>query len=95
MKEFSGPQSLVVRSGKGTCRWESGQESESIVSPKTKAMQQFTDSIEMIERVPRQHSGWQSVTYQGQRYQLNGGIRTFWFICLSNPIKSRKQKGNS
>ena len=35
--------------------------------------------IEQIERVPRQHSGWKSIFYQGYRYQLFGGIRTgFW-----------------
>lgn len=27
-------------------------------------------------RIPRQHSGWRSVQYRGERYQLFGGIRT-------------------
>lgn len=46
----------------------------------------FTDTVETaIERVPRQNSGWQSVRYKGHRYQLHGGIRTNWFVCLNSP----------
>lgn len=40
-----------------------------------------------IERIPQRHNGWESVTYQGKRYQLFGGIRTDEFIDLANPIK--------
>lgn len=43
-----------------------------------------------IERVPRDHSGWQSIRYQGKRYQLFGGIRTNLFIDTNNPIKGKK-----
>jgi hypothetical protein len=42
-----------------------------------------------IERVPRQHSGWQSVTYNGQRFQLHGGIRNPEFINIKHPILGR------
>ena len=73
-------QQFVVRSGKGTIR---------LADPVHAAnpMQEFTDSIAIVERVPRQHSNWQSVTYKGKRYQLFGGVRTFWFICLDHPLK--------
>lgn len=39
-----------------------------------------------IDRIPRQHVGWQSITYKGRRYRLGGGIRTDYFINLDNPI---------
>ncbi len=39
--------------------------------------------IEQIERVPRQHSGWESIFYQGHRYQLFGGIRTVFWINIA------------
>jgi len=42
----------------------------------------FTDTIEQVWRIPRQHSGWQSVQYKGKRYQLHGGIRTPHFITV-------------
>jgi len=45
----------------------------------------------LIERIPRQHKGWQSVTYKGKRYQVFGGIRNYEFIDLSNPLKTRKE----
>lgn len=64
-------QLFTVRSGKGTVRPDGT----------------FTDEIEKVSRVPRQHKGWESVTYKGQRYQLHGGIHTEWFICLTTPIK--------
>jgi hypothetical protein len=50
----------------------------------------FTDTVDKIWRRPRQHAGWQSVTYKGRRYRLAGGGRTVRFICLDNPIKGRK-----
>ena len=39
-----------------------------------------------VNRIPRQHVGWQSVVYKGKRYRLGGGIRTDYFINLDNPI---------
>jgi len=62
-----------VRTGKGTVRFDGT----------------FTDVVDTANRGVRQHSGWQSVTYKGKRYQLYGGIRTNWFICLNSPIKSK------
>jgi hypothetical protein len=47
---------------------------------------EFTDTVGQARRIPRQHSGWQSVRYQHKRYQLQGGIRTPYFITLSNPL---------
>lgn len=47
----------------------------------------FTDLVRIARRCPRQHSGWQSVTFEGMRYELHGGIRTNLFICLNNPIR--------
>ena len=73
-------QMFVVRSGIGTVRLSDPVHD---ASPK----QQFTDSIGIAERVPRKHSAWESVKYKGQRYQLHGGVRTFWFICLNHPLK--------
>jgi hypothetical protein len=53
----------------------------------------FTHTIETVTRVPRQHRGWQSVTYQRQRFPLFGGIRTNWFINNDHPI--RRHDGTS
>lgn len=50
---------------------------------------QFSDKVEIVDRVPTFNVGWQSVTYKGRRYQLFGGIRTPFFICLNDPIKGR------
>ena len=47
---------------------------------------EFTDEVEQVDRIPREHAGWQSVRYKGRRYQLFGGIRTAFFICLNSPI---------
>lgn len=49
----------------------------------------FNDCKGVATRIPRQHSGWQSVTVANKRYQLHGGVRTNLFICLNNPIKGR------
>jgi hypothetical protein len=49
----------------------------------------FSDVIGTIERAPRQHNRWQSVMYDGKRYQLMGGVRTDWWINLSMPIKGK------
>lgn len=70
-------QDFVVRSGHGTISREYDHGDP---------MLEFTDSIERVERVPREHSGWQSVTYKKKRYQLHGGCHVFWFICLTSPI---------
>ena len=40
-------------------------------------------------RAPQFHTGWQSVTYKGQRYQLHGGIRNPLFINVKHPVKGR------
>ena len=69
-------QTFDVRSGEGTVRLSDGT---------------FTDVITTAQRAVRQHAGWQSVTYQGKRYQLFGGIHTNWFICLNSPIKGRNR----
>lgn len=45
--------------------------------------------VGVIERVPREHAGWQSIRYQGKRYPLRGGIRVEYFINIDNPIKRR------
>jgi len=50
----------------------------------------FPDVVEQVERTPRQHSRWKSVTYKGIRYQLMGGIRTNYWINLSLPIKGKQ-----
>jgi hypothetical protein len=52
----------------------------------------FGDGVEWIVRKPREHSGWQSVTYEGRRYKLWGGIRTNFWINLSMPIPTKKDK---
>lgn len=63
-------ETFVVRSGTG----------------KGVEMYNFHDAIELATRVPRQHSGWQSVAYKGKRYVLGGGIRTTLYVNLSRPI---------
>lgn len=65
---------LEVLTGKGTVSREPTQQSD------------FTDHVEWITRIPRQHNGWQSVTYKGKRYQLHGGIHTNYFISLLSPL---------
>lgn len=45
----------------------------------------FDDVITIVHKVQKQHHGWRSITYNGQRYQVLGGIRTQFFICLNNP----------
>lgn len=47
---------------------------------------EFADEIEQIERIPIEHDRWQSIRYDNKRYQLFGGVRTPYFICLNNPI---------
>lgn len=46
--------------------------------------------VETVIRSTRQHSGWESCTYRGKRYQVFGGVRTYQFIDLANPIKGNK-----
>ncbi len=43
-------------------------------------------ALEKFDATPRQHSGWQSVRFDGNRYVLRGGIRTDFFINFNNPI---------
>jgi hypothetical protein len=50
----------------------------------------FKTEVEKIDRVVRQHSGWQSAHYKGKRYQVFGGVRVPFFIDLLNPISGRK-----
>lgn len=47
----------------------------------------FSDTLGTTYRVPRQMKGWQSITYEGLRYRLGGGIHAPYFICLNNPIR--------
>lgn len=75
-------QMFVVRTGHGDVSHDSQRDPK---NPQT----DFTDSVEIAERVVRQHSGWQSVRYKGKRYQLYGGVHVFWFICLNSPIKRK------
>jgi len=70
-KEF-----VLVRTGDGVC-------SSDVIG----CNESFTDVVRYVYRVPRQHKGWQSVCYAGQRYQLHGGIRNPQFISLNNPIR--------
>ena len=49
----------------------------------------FSDVVETVSRIPSFNAGWQAVTYKGGRYQLFGGVRTAYFICLNSPIKGR------
>lgn len=49
----------------------------------------FTDVVEWVTRSTTQHSGWKSVRYKGKRYQLLGGFRTCYFICLDKPLTRR------
>ena len=49
----------------------------------------FTDRVETVSRKPRFNVGWQAVTYKRKRYQLLGGVRTPYFICLNSPIPER------
>ena len=64
---------IVVRTGRGTVT--DGR--------------RFNDQVGIVWRIPRFNVGWQAVTYKRQRYQLFGGVRTPYFICLNNPIKGR------
>lgn len=48
--------------------------------------------IEVIDREPQPHAGWDSVNYKGKRYQLFGGIRGNYFVDLANPIKGKKKR---
>ncbi len=71
---------FVVRSGKGggAYTFRDGVEEH-----------YFTDEVGGATRSVKQHAGWQSVTYKGQRYALKGGIHTDYFINLALPIKKR------
>jgi hypothetical protein len=70
---FAEPLTVAVRTGRGSISYRE-------VGP------QFTDVVDEVDRVPRNHSGWQSVKYGRRRFQLFGGIRTPHFICLNSPL---------
>jgi hypothetical protein len=42
-----------------------------------------------ISRTPLNRKGWKAVNYNGQRFQLFGGIRNPLFINRSHPIKGK------
>ena len=67
---------IIVRSGTGTVR-EDGT---------------FTDELIRVKRKPQEHHDWAHVNYLSRRYDLKGGTRTKYFICLNNPIKTRKER---
>ena len=46
----------------------------------------FNDIVETVTRTPIKTVRRDRVIYKGKRYQLMGGIRTDYFICLNNPI---------
>lgn len=71
---------LTVRTGIGTVHRLAGTDFD---------VPDFTDEVEDISRKPQQHAGWESIRYKGKRYQLHGGIRTPFFISLTNPIKGK------
>ena len=71
---FSEPIGIHIRTGCGS------------ISYRDEDPCRFTDYQGLIWRVPRDHVGWQSVKHNNQRYQLFGGIRTPFFICLNSPI---------
>jgi hypothetical protein len=79
-KEFT--MRIIVRSGRGSVR--SGR----LPAWNAQAAEFFTDVVEVIDRQPQQHAGWESVAYRGRRYQVFG-TRVPSFIDLSNPIKPR------
>ena len=75
---------------------QDGHNSSLLISVRTgkgdlKSDRTFTDVVETVNRKPRFNVGWQAVTYKRQRYQLFGGIRTGYFICLSNPLSRRER----
>ena len=74
---FNDLVNIVVRSGTGSIIYATGSHT---------SKPEFTDEICRIDRIPRDHSGWQSVRCDNKRYQLFGGIRTALFICLNSPI---------
>lgn len=74
---FTEPLQIRVRTGLGSIIYADDPHCPRI---------SFTDEVELIDRIPREHSGWQSIRYKKQRYQLFGGVRTNFFICLNSPI---------
>jgi hypothetical protein len=42
----------------------------------------WSDTIDVVSRVPKQRKGYQMVTYKGRQYQLHGGIRNDLFIVV-------------
>lgn len=49
--------------------------------------------VDVVERIPRGHKGWDSVRYKGKRYQLFGGPFTYadYRINLQLPLGKRRR----
>lgn len=79
---------IVVRKGTGSIIYDQDLQIKRIVDSGScePCPRDFADEVDRVDRVPREHAGWQSVRYQKKRYQLFGGIRTLFFICLNSPI---------
>lgn len=76
-------QTFAVRSGSGYLR------KYQLTLEQIQSGEEFSDTVEIAARQVQRHAGWQSVTYKGNRYQLFGGVCTFWFICLNSPLKKK------
>lgn len=51
----------------------------------------FTDTLEIVHRVPQREARFTWITHKKKRYQLFEPHRVpFFWINLSNPIKARK-----
>jgi hypothetical protein len=66
---------FVVRTGEGTIQYD------------MLGTASFSDEVCVVDRVPIDHVGWASVRYKNRWYQLFGGIRTPYFVCLNSPIR--------
>jgi len=85
---FKQPIQIVVRKGFGSIVYDKELQAHRRLGligygPRSP---EFTDEIERVDRIPRDHSGWKSIRYANQRFQLFGGIRTPFFICVNSPI---------
>jgi len=77
MRLFSESVRFVVRTGDGHIAYTSANDQV-----------HFSDEVRWVDRVPLQNAGWQAVRFDNQWYQLFGGCRTPFFICLNSPIRS-------
>jgi len=80
---FTEPVQIVVRTGTGSIIYDNDLRTRRALEG---WLPDFSDEIDRIDRIPREHAGWKSVRYKKRRYQLFGGIRTAFFICLNSPI---------